>query len=279
MTRSSTLRSLLSGLSLFLLASLGAASCGGDDGGDGDLVAACEKYCTAQAQPMCAKGLDEDTCKSQCAAAPTIFGGSCITEFTATLDCASSLKFNCVMDFPSPEPTACLSEAQALNTCQQEAPCKDYCKAAAAAGCAGASESACVESCKAEIEKQSFCGNDLADIRTCEGKQSLTCKGGVARTSLCVDDKRDYADCLAFDEPCSAYCYLAGDAGCAGGTMGECITACETDLGKQSCGFESSRYVECAAEKGVTCAGDKATVPECTTERQEYDTCVKNSGG
>ena len=125
MTRSSTLRSLLSGLSLFLLASLGAASCGGDDGGDGDLVAACEKYCTAQAQPMCAKGLDEDTCKSQCAAAPTIFGGSCITEFTATLDCASSLKFNCVMDFPSPEPTACLSEAQALNTCQQEAPCKD----------------------------------------------------------------------------------------------------------------------------------------------------------
>jgi hypothetical protein len=275
MMRSSTLQTLLSGLSFLLLSSLGAASCGGDDGGASDFVAACQKYCTAQAAPMCAKGLAEDSCKSQCGAGPAVFGDVCVPELTAALDCTSGLEFTCTKDFPTPKATGCLSEATALNTCQQNAPCQGYCKAAIAAGCGGASEDACIEACKAEVEKQSFCGHDLQDVRTCEGKQSLSCAGGKPHTALCVDDKRNYADCLSFDDPCSAYCFLADDAGCAGGTMGECIMACQTDLGSQSCSFESRQYLQCAAEKGVTCAGTMATVPECTTEKNAYDMCAK----
>ena len=149
----------------------------------------------------------------------------------------------------------------------------------AAAGCAGGSEAACIESCKAEIDKQDFCGHDLQDVRTCEGKQMLTCKGGKAVTSLCNSDKQSYAQCLAFDDPCVAFCYLAGDAGCGGASNADCITACQTDLGNQSCTFESQQYSQCVADKGITCSGDKPTAPECTTERQSYDTCVKNAGG
>lgn len=276
MMRSSTPKTLLSALSFFLLASLGAASCGGgDDGGSGDLVAACEKYCAAQAVPMCAKGLPADSCKSQCAAAPVALGDVCVPELTAALECVSTLEFTCTMDVPTPKATGCFAEAQTLNTCQQNAPCEGYCKAAAAAGCAGGSESACLDSCKAEIEKQSFCGHDLQDIRTCEGKQSLSCVSGKPHTALCVADKRSYADCLSFDDRCAAYCYLADDAGCGGGTMGECIMACQTDLGAPSCSFDADQYVRCVVEKGVTCAGGKATVPECTTEKQAYDTCAK----
>lgn len=183
------------------------------------------------------------------------------------------------MDFPTPKATGCLSEIQAFNACQEEAPCQGYCKAAAAAGCAGGSEAACIEACKVEIDKQSFCDHDLQEVRTCEGQQSLTCKGGKAVTSLCNQEKRSYADCLAFDEPCAAYCYLADDAGCGGSSSGECITACQTELGSQSCSFESQQFLRCAAEKGVTCSGTTATVPECTTEKQAYDTCVMNAGG
>jgi hypothetical protein len=267
----------LAGLGLSLLAALGAASCGGSSGDSSDLVAACQKYCTAQAAPMCKKGLAEETCKSQCAAAPSALGGVCLAENTAALECVSGLTFTCLMDFPVPMATGCFAEAQALSTCQQSAPCQSFCKAAVAAGCGGASESACEDACKTEVDKQTMCSFELRDVKTCEGQQTLTCRSGTPVTTLCNSQKQQLASCLSFDDPCAGFCYLADDAGCAGGTMGACIMACQTQMGSvAACQFDDQSYLRCTTEHSVTCSGTMPTVPECTTEKQSYDMCVKN---
>lgn len=274
MLHSSRLTSWFAGIGLLFTAALAGASCGGGSS-TSDLVSACEKYCAAQAKPACTKGLAEDTCKSQCSAAPAAFGEQCIDETTAALDCVSGLEFTCTMDFPTPKPTGCITESQALQKCQKEAPCRSYCKAAVAAGCGGASEDACFTACEAEIEKQSFCGSDLGRVRTCESQQMLKCVNGKATTPLCVQEKGSYVDCLAFDDPCSAFCYLADDAGCAGGTMDACVMTCQTQYSmKPNCQFNYQDYVRCVGEKGLTCSNGMATAASCTTEKTTYDTCV-----
>lgn len=267
----------LASLALVAFVPLASPACGGGGGSGnvGDLVEACKRYCTAQAKPMCVNGLPEASCQAQCSFAEQQLQGQCIAEYTAALDCAADLTFTCTNDFPTPAPTACLAESQALNVCQQEAPCKSFCAAADAAGCAGGSQDACVAQCKDEVAAADFCDFELRDLKTCMGQQTLTCEGGVAKTSLCTSEKTDYADCLAFDDPCAGFCFMADDAGCAGGTYDQCVASCQTALTNAGfCDFEYRQLLECGAQEGVACMGSSpGTAAACTSDQLAYDDC------
>jgi len=265
--------SALAGLFLLGATAVLAAACGGDETGASDLVSACEDYCEAQAGPGCAKGQPADTCKSQCGALPSVLEGQCVAEYTATFDCASKTEFTCVSDFPVPN--GCLTESQALVQCQQDAPCKGFCKSAVAAGCGGVSEDACLSACKAEVEAADFCDHELEDLRECEGKEGVQCVDGKPHTTVCAEEKRDFADCLAFDDECAGYCWLADDAGCPGsGGKDGCVMSCQTKLGASSCQFEYRQLLQCAVDNGVTCNGADPTTSSCATEQQAYDACA-----
>jgi hypothetical protein len=258
------------------------AACGDDESDPGkNLEAACEAYCEASLSEPCGQ-ITLEQCKAAC---PLLeeqleqtFGG-CVSEYAALFDCGSELEFTCMNGQPIPTGTGCVSEAQALATCIDEASenreCKAYCKALADGGCAGGTESACVDKCVADTGGD--CGYTLEDYYRCVTSFSgeSVCDGATPRKP--TECRRDYIDFLACNgqqDQCATHCAIVNDFdGCASANCeSDCAMKIDTS---QPCYSEYERLIECGDEYGWTCGTEPtADGPSCSYDQEQYDNCL-----
>lgn len=262
---------------IMIPAALFVAACGDDEeGSTSSFIEACEEYCEASFAVDCGLGLTVDQCKAGCPTYAEQQRGLCLSEQEAVFRCAAPLEFKCMGEVSVPDAAACASEGQAFTVCQQEAPCKSFCAAAVKAGCGGASEEACVASCKQDLMEIGFCSNDQNRLLACQGDEGVTCENGAPRSAACTEEALDLADCAGFDDPCLGHCIAAEVAGCGGDSREACAADCQSKLGSlPNCQFDYENLLRCDANEGVTCDGSTAkSSAECSFEQQDFDACA-----
>jgi hypothetical protein len=265
-------------LTILAIAPVLVLACGDDeDGEDGpapDLAEACEEYCAAAVDtPGCGEALAG--CESACTILADQLGGACEDAYASLYACAADGEFECMDGYPIPSGTECASEAFDLSQCLQEAPCLEFCDAAAAAGCGGAG---CQDACKASQETS--CGFEIEDVMECEVAQGVVCLGAEPSfTPACKVEVLELAECLAYDDPCAGHCVAAEVEGCAGESRDACVSACQAALGGP-CSSERERLLECDARYGVSCtAGAPVPSQSCQSEQESLDACIASAGG
>lgn len=266
-------------------------ACGGGTGDDelsSRLEDACNASCKAITAPMCEK---ITTSKEQCEANCPYFqkqledqlGGFCLEEATDFYECGGTVTYTCMdgVPFPADGAAACLEETQAYNLCIQDVPCKKYCRAAAEAGCAGVSEEACVKDCQATTNAQTTCSFEYQDLRECQ-TENLTCKDGHPAATGCDEEKGSYLECIQTfgdEDPCTAYCFLANDEGCAtdaAACKADCTAALTPDHPEaSSCSYDFESLRSCEV-KGMVCeAGKPKLTAACDQEEQQIAGCLR----
>jgi hypothetical protein len=200
---------------------------------------------------------------------------ACIDENAALYNCAAGLSWECTEDGPMPTTQGCVDESMALVACMQTAPCQGHCEAAIEAGCGGASMDDCLTACATELEQMYRCDWELEDVYECHGSYGVRCENGEPiSTDDCEEEFMDFADCVAWDDPCLGHCLVAEMAGCGGVSRDACVSDCEAER-NPACEWEYDNLMECHAREGVDCvSGEPVSNGGCSWEQEEYDSCV-----
>jgi hypothetical protein len=281
-------------LSLFVWTPVLFLACGGDKPSEDELTSqleeACKASCAAITEPGCEKIM---VTKEQCEANCPYFGqnikdqlgGFCLQEVVDFYECGSTVKYTCMdgAPFPAEGAASCVEETQAYNLCLQDVPCKKYCSAAAEAGCSAVSEEACVEDCQAGTQTVSTCSFEYQDLRDCQTK-NMSCEGGKPAITGCDEQKGEYLECLQTwgdEDPCTGYCWLATDEGCATGGMEACKADCAAALTQDhpeasSCSYNFESLRSCEAKSMVCEGGEPQVKATCDDEKKQIADCLKN---
>jgi hypothetical protein len=159
--------------------------------------------------------------------------------------------------------------------CALALPCKNYCAAAEAAGCA---QPNCFESCMAKTDVGSDCGSDYSQLYYCQ-TQALTCENGKPSVQNCGDRVARIGWCVATysanNDDCDGYCAMADLLGCGDG----CQADCKAKVEDPKCGGVYSNVLNCAVDLidlQVACVGGKlAPTAGCESSVMQYEQCMQ----
>lgn len=252
-------------------------------GGSGDVIddpaleAACTRDCEARHAAGCEMNIGSlDQCRGQCLVVDEIQGGYCLDERREQYDCLADGGYTCVNGYPQQQST-CIAETQALSTCTQEMPCRQFCDRFDGMACAPAGD--CFESCRAEEMgfQDASCSFDYSRLVSCWGADP-SCDGDQPSVSSCQREVADVADCIALrQDECEGFCWAAEAAGCGSDS---CVTDCTPKLEDVACGYLYRRFIECTYDRSydgffLACVdGEPEPTSECDSERTEYEACV-----
>jgi hypothetical protein len=248
---------------------------------DPELERACGLNCEARAEASCAMNVGSlDQCLGQCLVIDEAQRGFCLDEQTAHYACMASGGYTCVSGYPQPKST-CIAEAQALSTCSQMTPCRDFC-AKAAGECAPEGDE-CVTSCMDEQAgfQDAICGIYYTQLLSCWG-QKLTCADGKPLVGECGSQVAQVADCIGGrNHACDGFCWAAEALGCG---ADDCVTTCKAKADATSCGSYYRRVIECAydsRELVLSCVAGTPTpdATKCMSDIQQYEMCMTSQSG
>ncbi|HKP60204.1 MAG TPA: hypothetical protein VJV78_25945 [Polyangiales bacterium] len=261
----------------------GGAGSGGSAGKSGsggvpdspELEEACMKNCEARLNASCPMNTGSlDQCRAQCLIIDEQNYGYCLEEQTAQYACLASGGYTCVSGYPQQKST-CVTESQALSTCNQKAPCRRFCEKAAGK-CAPAGDQ-CLTTCLDEQKSFSdaICNIYYTQLVSCWG-QNLTCNGDIPTVAPCGPAAAQVADCVARrNHACDGFCWLAGALGCGSDS---CVSSCKAKADETTCGRYYRSLVECSYRSNatnMTCeAGEPTPTSACNSERDQYTKCM-----
>jgi hypothetical protein len=216
-----------------------------------------------------------DQCLAQCLIIDEVGRGYCLDEQTAQYACLASGGYTCVSGYPQPKAT-CLPERQAVATCSQMTPCREFC-AKAEGECAPEGD-ACVKSCLDEQKsyKDAICGVYYTQLLSCWG-QKLTCAEGKPAIGECSAQASQVAECIASrNHECDGYCWAAEALGCG---SANCVSGCKAKSDESRCGSYYRRIIDCTFDSrmlALSCQNGEP-VPSATTcmsQIQQYTDCM-----
>jgi hypothetical protein len=244
---------------------------------DPELERACGLNCEARIDAACEMNIGSlDQCLAQCLVIDEVQRGYCLDEQTDQYACMASGGYTCVSGYPQPKST-CIAEAQALSTCSQMTPCREFC-ARAAGECAPEGEE-CVTSCR---EQQggfgdALCGIYYTQLLSCWA-QKLSCVDGKPAIGECGAAAAEIADCVARrNHECDGFCWAADALGCG---ASDCVATCKTKSDETSCGHYYRRVVECTYGNRALALSCEDGVPTpdatmCASDIMQYQNCMQ----
>jgi hypothetical protein len=254
---------------------VGASGSGPID--DPELERACGLNCEARTDASCEMNIGSlDQCLAQCLVIDEANRGYCLDEQTAHFACMASGGYTCVSGYPQPKST-CVAEAQALSSCSQMTPCREFC-ARAAGECAPEGDE-CVTSCMEEQGSfgDALCGIYYTQLLACWG-QKLSCVDGKPAIGECGAQAAEIADCVARrNHECDGFCWAAEALGCG---AADCVSTCKAKADQTTCGSYYRRVMECTYGNralALSCE-DGAPTPNATTcasDIMQYETCMQ----
>jgi hypothetical protein len=260
----------------------GVAGARGGAGGRGpiddpELERACGLNCEARIDASCEMNIGSlDQCLAQCLVIDEQHRGYCLEEQTDQFACMASGGYTCISGYPQPKST-CIAEAQALGTCTQMTPCREFC--ARAAGECAAEGDECVTDCMQEQGSfgDALCGIYYSQLLACWG-QKLSCVDGKPAIGECGPQAAEIADCVARrNHECDGFCWAAEALGCA---PADCLTSCKMKADETSCGHYYRRVMDCTYSNRALALSCEDGVPTpdatmCASDIMQYDTCVQ----
>ena len=157
--------------------------------------------------------------------------------------------------------------------------CDDWCHAVQRAACDEDDPVDCVQACEDQRATRDAraCGEKFGRLSGCLSSAPAAdfgCEDGVTQpTSACLDERRDFAACMA---PAGGPCFELCERKAA--QCGESLPACESSCYEldPACEPAASAYYACAEDVALVCGGGATDSSEdpCVPQALEFLKCV-----